>query len=122
MVTQWVPLYESNPEVVKSEMATFFDVFPDGTIWSNDINGEGYDVVLLGRAEPVQIDVDALQQRLDRRDHLAVAAVPGGSEIRLGAGPALDLRRPGPDLKDWLRTPRSTRTATCGCNTWPAWA
>ena len=36
VVTQWVPLYESTIEVVKSEMATFFAVFPDGIVWIND--------------------------------------------------------------------------------------
>ena len=74
LVTQWVPLYESSPDVVKSEMATFFAAFPYGTIWSNDIKGEGYDVVLLGQAEPTRINVDELQQRLERPDHLEVAA------------------------------------------------
>ncbi len=73
VVTQWVPLYESNEDVVKSEIATFFTAFPQGTIWSNDIEGEGYDVVLLGRTEPLKIDVDALQQRLNREDHRRVA-------------------------------------------------
>ena len=37
VVTQWVPLYESNAETVKSEIATFFDVFPNGTVWANEI-------------------------------------------------------------------------------------
>ena len=32
-------LYESDTNAVKSEMATFFDVFPNGTIWNNDENG-----------------------------------------------------------------------------------
>ena len=41
LVTQWVPLYESTPDVVKSEMATFFQVFANGTIWSNDDLGRG---------------------------------------------------------------------------------
>ena len=49
LVTQWVPLYESDLETVKSEIATFFAVFPDGTIWSNDEEGRGYDLVLLGQ-------------------------------------------------------------------------
>ncbi len=49
LVTQWVPLYESTREAVQSEMATFFDVFPRGTIWGNDMQGLGYDVVLLGQ-------------------------------------------------------------------------
>ncbi len=60
VVTQWVPLYESSPDVVKSELATFFDAFPDGTIWGNDINGSGYDVVLAGHATPQPIDVDSI--------------------------------------------------------------
>ena len=32
IVTQWVPLYETDLQTVKSEIATFFDVFPDGTV------------------------------------------------------------------------------------------
>ena len=46
---------------MKSEVATFFNVFPDGTVWSNDIQGRGYDVVLAGqrRREPINIDCDA---------------------------------------------------------------
>ncbi|MBM4026401.1 MAG: SAM-dependent methyltransferase [Planctomycetes bacterium] len=103
VVTQWVPLYESSLDVVKSEMATFFSVFPHGTIWSNDIQGEGYDVVLLGQAEPRQIDVDQLQQRLDRADHLDVAA--SLAEVRFTS--ALDLLATyagqGSDLGAWLR-------------------
>jgi len=63
VVTQWVPLYESEPDTVKSELATFFDVFPNGTVWANDINGEGYDVVLLGVNSDAPIDVDQLTRR-----------------------------------------------------------
>src|SRR5277367_1040100 len=37
IVTQWVPLYESDFATVKSELATFFDVFPNGTVWANTI-------------------------------------------------------------------------------------
>jgi spermidine synthase len=65
IVTQWVPLYESDDETVKSEVATFFDVFPNGSVWGNDNNGSGYDTVLLGQVEPLKIDADALQQRLE---------------------------------------------------------
>jgi spermidine synthase len=72
IVTQWVPLYESDAETVKSELATFFEVFPNGTVWGNDINGEGYDVVLLGQTEPTKIDIDALQQRWQRPDYMPV--------------------------------------------------
>ena len=58
VVTQWVPLYESTIEAVKSEMATFFAVFPDGLAWINDREGGG-DVVLFGQVDPTPINVDA---------------------------------------------------------------
>jgi spermidine synthase len=103
VVTQWVPLYESSLDVVKSEIATFCEAFPSGTIWSNDIGGEGYDVVLLGQTGPMRIDVDGLQQRLDRPDHSAVAQ----SLKEVGFGSAVDLLATyagqGPDLQPWLK-------------------
>lgn len=68
----WVPFYESTLETVKSEMATFFDIFPDGTIWSNDIVGQGYDSVVVGKSEGLKINVDELEERLDRPDHQAI--------------------------------------------------
>ncbi len=74
LVTQWVPLYESDSAVVKSEIATFFEAFPEGTIWGNLNNGAGYDTVLLGQAEPAKIDVSDIQQRMSRPDHASVMA------------------------------------------------
>jgi spermidine synthase len=73
IVTQWVPLYESDSAVVKSEIATFFEVFPEGTIWSNDENGKGYDVVLLGQAGETKINLDELAQRLTRPEYADLA-------------------------------------------------
>ena len=64
VIAQWVPLYESTPETVKSELATFFSVFQGGTIWSNDNVGWGYDVVLIGTDAPQRIDVGELRKRL----------------------------------------------------------
>ena len=72
LVTQWVPLYESDAASVKSEMATFFRVFPNGTVWANENGGGGYDVVLLGQAEPARIDVDQLQRRFGDPHYSAV--------------------------------------------------
>jgi spermidine synthase len=103
LVTQWVPLYESNADVVKSEVATFFEVFTNGTIWSNDIEGKGYDLVLLGHADAAKIDVDALQARLERADHLRVAE----SLSKVGFKSAIDLLTTyggqGADLGPWLK-------------------
>ena len=78
MVTQWVPLYESDADTVKSELATFFEVFPNGTIWGNDIDGEGYDIVLLGQAEPRKINLDAMQERLGKPENQRGGAIAGG--------------------------------------------
>jgi spermidine synthase len=72
VVTQWVPLYESYPDVVKSEVATFFNAFPDGVVWSNDIQGKGYDVVLSGHATAQTINVDSMQARLMRPENARV--------------------------------------------------
>jgi spermidine synthase len=71
IVTQWVPLYESDMATVKSEFATFFGAFPNGTIWGNQ-NGGGYDTVVAGQVEPSRIDLDALDGRLARPDHARV--------------------------------------------------
>jgi spermidine synthase len=87
LVTQWVPLYEADRAVVQSEIATFFAVFPHGTIWANDDEGFGYDTVMLGQAEPLAVDVDALQQRFERADHHPVRS----ALTDLGLGSAVDL-------------------------------
>ena len=99
IVAQWVPLYETNAQTVKSEIATFFDVFPSGTIWANERDGTGYDIILLGEKDPIQINVGELQQRLDRPEYAGVAqslrdvGLNSAVEI-LGtyAGQASDLR------------------------------
>jgi spermidine synthase len=66
LVTQWVPLYESDLESVRSEIATFFAVFPDGAIFANESEGTGYDLVMLGSNGPLRIDVDAIEDRLQQ--------------------------------------------------------
>jgi spermidine synthase len=103
VITQWVPLYESDFDTVKSELATFFDVFPNGTIWGNDINGEGYDLVLLAQVEPTKINVDALQERLSRDDHKLVAR--SLAEVNFHSIPQLLGTYAGraSDLKTWLQ-------------------
>ena len=73
VVTVFVQLYESGTAAVKSEIATFFEVFPQGIIWGNTYNGEGYDIVLLGQAEPTHIDVDAMEARLATPEFATVA-------------------------------------------------
>jgi len=102
IVTQWVPLYESDPATVQSEIATFFDVFPGATLWANDINGEGYDIFMLGQAEPGKIDVDAIQAKLASPEYARVAQ----SLRDVGVRNAVDLLSTYAsrqrDLQPWL--------------------
>jgi spermidine synthase len=63
---------ESNLETTRSLIATFFEVFPNGILWSNERERTGYDAVLFGQVEPTVINIDDLQQRLVRPDHKRV--------------------------------------------------
>jgi spermidine synthase len=102
LVTQWVPLYESSPEVVKSEIATFFEVFPNGTIWGNLNEGEGYDVVLLGQSDEQPLDLDDAQRRMQGAERSMVAA----SLQDVGFGSLDDVLSTyaghASDVRDWL--------------------
>ncbi len=85
--TLYVPLYESDERTVKSEMATFFEAFPYATIWANTVNGHGYDMVFMGHLDPPRIDLDQVQQRLERADYAQAAE----SLREIGVGSAVDL-------------------------------
>ena len=74
VIAQWLPLYDGDVEAIKSVLATFFEVFPNGTVWSNHTGNSGYDLVLLGQVGPTKINVDELQRRLERPDYSAVIA------------------------------------------------
>ncbi|MBL8898162.1 MAG: fused MFS/spermidine synthase, partial [Planctomycetes bacterium] len=98
--TQWVPLYETSEAAVKSELRTFFDAFPEGSIWSSDPDELGYDVVMLGSREPLRIDADALEERLAR----APEAWTSLEELDLASAQALleTYAGRGPELRGWL--------------------
>jgi spermidine synthase len=109
VVTQWVPLYESNLEAVKSEVATFLEVFPNGTVWANNIEGKGYDVVLMGSNAPMKVDVPALMARFQQPSYLPVAqslvAVGFNSPVELFGTYATQAA----DLTAWVRDAQINR-------------
>jgi spermidine synthase len=74
VVAQWLPLYDSDEETVRTELATFFSVFPGGTVWSNFSQDDGYDMVLLGRLEESPVQVDDMEKRLSQPSYAAVSA------------------------------------------------
>ena len=99
VMTLWMPMYESNIASAKSMIATFFQVFPKGMIFSNDERFVGYDAVLVGQAEPAPIDLDRLQQLLARSEYddvrTSLAEVGFGSSgdwmQKPDCGPVIDL-------------------------------
>lgn len=98
----YVPLYETDERTIKSELATFFSAFPYGTIWANLRDGEGYDMVFMGQAEPLTVNVDEVQQRLERPDYAPVAQ----SLREVGSGSAAELLSSyagqAADLEPWI--------------------
>ena len=107
----WMPLYESNLASAKSMIATFFQVFPNGMIFSNDEHFEGYDAVLLGRASPAQIDLDRTQQLLNRPEYQPVRQSleevgfgrPEDQEYRILWSFVSTFAGQASDLGDWTR-------------------
>src|SRR5215510_13266284 len=103
VVTQWVPLYQSTEDVIKSEVATFSSVFPYGTIWSNQYaSGGGYDVVMLAKSGPLQIDPVALDARLNRPDHAGIKDALAQVELAGVDGLMATYAGQTRDLRPWL--------------------
>jgi spermidine synthase len=103
VVTLFVQLYESTEAAAKSEVATFLEAFPNGAVFANTVNGQGYDLVLFGQLENERIDVDAVQARLDDPANAAISQ----SLREIGINSAVELfgtyaGRRG-DMANWLR-------------------
>ena len=103
VVTLFVQLYESTDAAVKSEIATFLEAFPNGAVFANTVNGQGYDLVLYGTVGDRRIDVDAVQARLNS---------PEGEPIRrslaqVGINSAVELfgtyAGSRGDMTNWLK-------------------
>ncbi|HTQ49646.1 MAG TPA: fused MFS/spermidine synthase [Candidatus Acidoferrales bacterium] len=109
IVTQWVPLYQSDLTVVKSELATFFETFPNGTLWSSDRPGLGSDIVMLGQYGGSQINLDEMQRRLKETGYRRVAE----SLQEIGFASSLDLLAGysgrACDLAPWLQDAQINR-------------
>jgi spermidine synthase len=93
---------------VKSEIATFFAVFPDAAIFGNtDLFDQGYDLVMLGSVSPIRPDLDAVDRRISESVQLAA------SLKEVGFQSAADLlgmygSRPS-ELREWLKDAQVNR-------------
>ena len=78
IMVEWVPLYENAASGVKSLVATFLEVFPEGSMWTHIVRQRrGDDAVIIGQSEPTQVDVEALTARF---------AGPGYARVRQSLG------------------------------------
>jgi spermidine synthase len=109
VATVFVQLYQSSTEAVKSEIATFLQVFPDGLVLGNTFDGAGYDLVLLGRLAQTPIDLDEMERKLGTPEFARVAQ----SLRKVGFHSAVDLfstfAAEGPQLKRWLQDAQINR-------------
>ena len=102
VAAQWLPLYESDAETVKMELATFFDVFPNGTVWGNYLNGDGYDLVLIGSPDLSSINIDEIAHRLDDARYSGVSASLGEVEFHSAFDLFATYVGRAPDLQSML--------------------
>ena len=102
VVTVFVQLYESGGPAVKSEIATFLEVFPNGMIFGNTHQGGGYDVVLLGQNGDAKINVDLIEQRLADPKFAAVAQSLSEIGFYNGVDLLSTFAAQGPQLQPWL--------------------
>jgi spermidine synthase len=104
VVTLFVQLYESNPEAVKSEVATFLEAFPNGMVFGNTNNGQGYDMVLYGSVEKPVFNLDEIQAKLDLPEYAPVkqslAEIGMNNVVDLFANFAGDTKQLQPWLSD----------------------
>jgi spermidine synthase len=102
VVTMYIQLFETNQEAVRSAAATFFEVFPNGTVWGNPYQGKGHDMILLGQVAALKIDLDEMEYRLSRPEYHKVVQ----SLAQVGMNSTVDLFATyagrGSDLKQWL--------------------
>jgi len=103
VVTLFVQLYESSEAAAKSEIATFLEAFPEGAVFANTINGQGYDLVLFGQLGGGRINIDEVQKRLDDPANAPVM----NSLKQVGINSALDLFSTyggsRGDMQNWLK-------------------
>ncbi len=89
ILCQWAHTYDIQPEDLRSIVATFASVFPDGTMW---LVGDG-DLLLVGSDRPLVEELAVIASRFGRGDVAADLATVGVAD----AASLLSLYVGGPD-------------------------
>ncbi len=100
LASQWVPLYETSELAIQIQAKTFMQAFADGTVWNTITDNRGYDVVFVGSEQPLRIDVNEVQVRIDRSPLLEASL----REVKLGGAVSLlsTYGTSGRDMSAWL--------------------
>jgi spermidine synthase len=73
------------------------------------VSGDGYDLVLLGKKQEPVINVDELQERLNRADHATVVESLHEAEFRSAVELLASYIGRAADLEPWLRDAQINR-------------
>ncbi len=107
-ISQWMQIIEADEATVKSLIATFLEVFPKGTLWSNHIPIDGgNDFIMLGQVAPLSVDAGDLASRIDENPALekSLAEVKIEGVLRLLAAYVGERR----NLAQWLEDAQINR-------------
>ncbi len=66
VMCQWYHIYNSSPEEVETVLATFYSVFPHGSVWQSAES----DILLVGSQTPLNVSLDRLRSLWDSSDAL----------------------------------------------------
>jgi spermidine synthase len=98
-----IPLHQNSESGVKTSLATFFETFPTGTVWSNDVGGTGHDLIVLGGSASIAINIDAIRERLHHPNHADVLRSLQETGFRSAIELLATYELSGSDIAPWLK-------------------
>ncbi|MFJ4156613.1 fused MFS/spermidine synthase [Pseudomonas sp. NPDC089752] len=77
LVAQWLPLPTQNDEDSRSLVRSFLDVFPHASLWTTEF----HEMLLIGSATPMVLDVSRIRQRFEQPQVSAALAEVGVDSV-----------------------------------------
>ncbi|WP_020192479.1 fused MFS/spermidine synthase [Pseudomonas putida] len=121
LVAQWLPLPTQNDEDSRSLVRSFLDVFPHASLWTTEF----HEMLLIGSATPMVLDVPRIRQRFEQPqvsaalDQVGVSSVEAllatwvtdrqGLERYTGDAQPVTDDRPRIEYAPWVRPREITR-------------
>ncbi|WP_256658184.1 MULTISPECIES: spermidine synthase [unclassified Pseudomonas] len=121
LVAQWLPLPTQNDEDSRSLVRSFLDVFPHASLWTTEF----HEMLLIGSATPMVLDVPRIRQRFEQPqvsaalDQVGVSSVEAllatwvtdrqGLERYAGDAQPVTDDRPRIEYAPWVRPREITR-------------